>query len=54
LGIETYNAFTRLNGKTCAAIAIYQQPGSNAVEMSERLTNIMNELSQTFPEGVVH
>ncbi len=54
LGVETYNAFTRVNGLTCAAIAIYQQPGSNAVEMSQRLNSIMDELSENFPEGIVH
>ncbi len=54
LGVETYNAFTRLNGQTCAALAIYQQPGSNAVEMSQRLSSIMDDLSQSFPEGIVH
>ena len=54
LGVETYNSFTRINGQTCAAIAIYQQPGSNAVEMSEMLTGIMDDLSQRFPEGIVH
>jgi HAE1 family hydrophobic/amphiphilic exporter-1 len=54
LGVETYNAFTRLNGESCAALAIYQQPGSNAVDMAERLTTIMDELSRGFPEGIVH
>jgi HAE1 family hydrophobic/amphiphilic exporter-1 len=27
LGVETYNAFTRMNGKPCAMIALYQAPG---------------------------
>ena len=34
LGVETYNSFTRLNGETCAIIALYQAPGSNAVELA--------------------
>ena len=38
LGVETYNAFTRLNGKPCAMIALYQAPGSNAVALAESLT----------------
>ncbi len=54
LGVETYNSLTRLNGQTCAALTIYQQPGSNAVEMSQMITGIMDELSQSFPEGIVH
>ncbi|HSM47496.1 MAG TPA: efflux RND transporter permease subunit, partial [Draconibacterium sp.] len=32
LGVETYNVIPRLNGKTAAIVAIYQAPGSNAVE----------------------
>jgi len=52
LGIEIYNAFTRLNNETCAIIALYQQPGSNAVAVSENIHSRMEELSQSFPEGV--
>ncbi len=54
LGVETYNSYTRINGQTCAALAIYQQPGSNAVAMSEMLTGIMDDISLRFPEGIVH
>jgi len=52
LGTESYNAFTRLNGESCAALAIYQSPGSNAVAISETLKQRMDELSKNFPEGV--
>ena len=52
LGVETYNAFTRLNNKTCAIIALYQAPGSNAVELAESTIATMDELSQSFPEGI--
>ena len=52
LGIETYNAFTRLNGETCAALALYQTPGSNAVEIAENVRNTMEKLKKDFPEGV--
>ena len=48
LGVETYNAFTRLNNKECAMIALYQAPGSNAVELAEEIKNTMEELS-VFP-----
>ena len=54
LGIETYNAFTRLNNETAAIISIYQQPGSNAVGVSENIKSRMEELSQSFPEGVAY
>ncbi len=52
LGVEIYNAFTRLNGKTCALIAIYQAPGSNAVNLAKTLTSQMDEISGNFPEGI--
>ena len=52
LGIETYNAFTRMNGLTCTPMAIFQQPGTNAVEMAENISDIMKDLSQGFPEGI--
>jgi len=52
LGVETYNAFTRLNNKDCGMIALYQAPGSNAVELAEAIKSTMRELSKSFPEGI--
>ena len=52
LGVETYNAFTRLNGKTCSIIALYQAPGSNAVELAAQVQKEMVVLSKQFPESV--
>ncbi len=52
LGVETYNAFTRLNNKECGMIALYQAPGSNAVELAETIKRTMEELSGSFPEGI--
>jgi HAE1 family hydrophobic/amphiphilic exporter-1 len=52
LGVETYNAKTRLNGKTCAIIALYQAPGSNAVELANQVLEKMDELKANFPVGM--
>ncbi|HSQ86972.1 MAG TPA: efflux RND transporter permease subunit, partial [Desulfobacterales bacterium] len=52
LGVETYNAFTRLNGKGCTIIALYQAPGSNAVELAEKIRKTMEGLSKSFPESI--
>ena len=52
LGVETYNAFTRLNGQPGAIIALYQAPGSNAVELAETVKAAMRKLAGSFPEGV--
>ncbi len=52
LGVETYNAFTRLNGKDCAIIGLYQSPGSNAVELAQSIKKTMEEISRTFPPSI--
>jgi HAE1 family hydrophobic/amphiphilic exporter-1 len=52
LGVETYNAFTRMNGKPCAMIALYQAPGSNAVALAEQVKATMADLSRSFPQGM--
>lgn len=52
LGVESYNAYTRLDGKSAGMFMIYQAPGSNAVEIAKNLRERMDELSKTFPEGV--
>jgi HAE1 family hydrophobic/amphiphilic exporter-1 len=52
LGVETYNAFTRLNNKESTIIALYQAPGSNAVELAEKVRNTMKALARNFPASV--
>ena len=41
-----------MNNKDEAIVAIYQAPGSNAVELKERVLQAMEEISQRFPEGI--
>jgi HAE1 family hydrophobic/amphiphilic exporter-1 len=52
LGVETYNARTRLNDKPCAMIALYQAPGSNAVALAETVKTTMADLSKSFPKSM--
>ncbi len=52
LGVETYNAFTRLNKETCAIIALYQAPGSNAVDLAAQVQVEIDDLSKNFPESI--
>ncbi|MDX2452715.1 multidrug efflux RND transporter permease subunit [Desulfosarcina sp.] len=52
LGVETYNAFTRMNDKPCAMIALYQAPGSNAVALAEQVKEAMADLSRSFPKSM--
>jgi len=52
LGVETYNAFTRLNDNACAMIGVYQAPGSNAVDLARKVRTTMEDLSGSFPESL--
>lgn len=51
-GLKAYMLRSSLNGKPTTFIAVYQQPGSNAVEVSKNLRQLMEELKRSFPEGI--
>ncbi|BCS87939.1 efflux RND transporter permease subunit [Pseudodesulfovibrio sediminis] len=52
LGAKNYFTFARLNGQDTASILIYQLPGANALDVADAVYKTMDELSQSFPEGV--
>lgn len=52
LGARSYSDFAEWKGKPTVAIAIYQLPGSNALEVAARVEAKMKELSGAFPEGM--
>jgi HAE1 family hydrophobic/amphiphilic exporter-1 len=52
LGGKTYDITSRLNGAPSASIAVYQLPGSNALDVSNRVRVAMEEMSANFPEGL--
>jgi HAE1 family hydrophobic/amphiphilic exporter-1 len=52
LGAQIYSMIGRLNGKPAAVLAIYQIPGSNALEVAGTIRKTMAELSQRFPEDL--
>jgi len=52
LGGKTYNINSRLSGSPSASIAVYQLPGSNALDVSARIHAAMEEMSEYFPEGM--
>src|SRR5512139_2799656 len=54
LGSVLYNAVGRLNGKSAAVLAVFQIPGSNALEVQKAVRKTMDELSQRFPAGIKH
>ena len=52
LGTENYSSTARRNGQAAAAIAIYQMPGSNALEVAAKAKAAMKEMSQRFPKDI--
>jgi hydrophobic/amphiphilic exporter-1 (mainly G- bacteria), HAE1 family len=49
LGAQNYDMLARLNGRACALIALYQLPGSNALDASGGAKKLMATLKQSFP-----
>jgi hydrophobic/amphiphilic exporter-1 (mainly G- bacteria), HAE1 family len=52
LGTENYSSTARRDGKPAAAIAIYQMPGSNALEVAAQAKAAMKEMSERFPQDI--
>lgn len=52
LGAQTYNLVGRYNGKPAAVIAVYQLPGSNAVQAAAGVRKLMKEAKQRFPQDL--
>ena len=52
LGTQLYNSIGRLDGKPAAVITLFQIPGTNALEVAERVKATMAELSERFPNDL--
>src|ERR1700677_1312756 len=52
LGAQDYSMLCRLNGKPAAGLAVYQLPGSNAVQTVAGVRKLMAQLKQEFPEDM--
>src|SRR2546427_453668 len=52
LGAQKYNQIGRLNGNPAAIIAIYQLPGSNAIETVNGAKQLMEDLKRRFPQDL--
>jgi hydrophobic/amphiphilic exporter-1 (mainly G- bacteria), HAE1 family len=52
LGAQDYSVAGRFNGKPSAILAIYQLPGSNAVEAANGVKKLMAQMKQRFPEDL--
>src|SRR5271154_3975003 len=49
LGAQLYNIVGKLNGNPSAILAIYQLPGSNALDDEKEVLKLMAKLKQNFP-----
>src|SRR5438128_2911306 len=52
LGAQNYSVVGRLNGKPGAIIAVYQLPGSNAVQAADGVKKLMADVKKRFPHDV--
>jgi multidrug efflux pump len=52
LGARSYDVSSRLDGEESITIALFQQPGSNALATAERVRAEMARLEKGFPEGI--
>src|SRR6202035_1524597 len=52
LGAQSYDQTCTLNGKPSVALSIYQLPGSNALEVAQRVKDRVRELREYFPPGL--
>ena len=52
LGAQDYSVAGRLNGKPSAVVAVYQLPGSNAVDAANGVKKLMAEMKTRFPSDM--
>src|SRR6188768_825759 len=54
LGTQLYNAIGRHNGKPSAVIAIFQIPGTNALDVANKIKATMDDLATRFPRDMTY
>jgi len=54
LGTETFSLSSRRNSSPAAVIALYQMPGSNALDVAAAAKKAMKEMSEKFPQDIVY
>ena len=52
LGSKDYSLRSRLNGKAATIIAVYQQSGANAMEVSSDVRRTLETMKAGFPDGI--
>jgi hydrophobe/amphiphile efflux-1 (HAE1) family protein len=54
MGAKSSDRYTRYNGAPGASIGIYQSPGANAVEVTQRVRQVMDTLAKRFPNDLAY
>jgi multidrug efflux pump len=52
LGQKDYSLRSTYQGKPATLMAVYQQPGANALDVSNAVTATLAQMEKTFPEGI--
>jgi multidrug efflux pump len=52
LGAQAYDQICRLDGRPSVGLAVFQLPGSNALQVAEAVKAKMRQLGATFPKGI--
>ena len=53
-GAKSSDRYTRYNGAPGASIGIYQSPGANAVQITENVRKVMDDLAKRFPQDLTY
>ena len=52
LGQKDYSIRSKFQGKPATVLAVYQQPGANALDVSKQVLATLKEMKKNFPEGL--
>ncbi|MGA7817182.1 efflux RND transporter permease subunit, partial [Caballeronia sp.] len=52
LGQKDYSIRSKFQGKPATVIAVYQQPGANALDVAKQVRATLSEMKKSFPEGI--
>ncbi len=54
LEASSYSTESGINGENAAVLNVYMLPGANAVDVSKQVREVMENLSENFPEGLAY
>lgn len=54
MGAANYSTTTQFNGTSTASLAIFQLPGSNAIQVANSVRQAMTKLEKDFPQGMYY